>query len=118
VIDTDKKAYKGLSSRRVLESAPWAKNAKYLKSQLEQQHTFVPLSYLVNDMDGVEVSAFEKRISSPLMVRFKHEYSKLVGFVARKWHCWLSGPTPFCYAARGAKGLSGSFLKTVRQWRA
>ena len=64
--DTDAKAYKGLSSRTVLEGAARVKKAKYLKACLDQQRTFMPLAYSVDGMAGVEARAFEKRIASLL----------------------------------------------------
>ena len=40
VTDTDAKAYKGLSLRTVVEAVAQVKNAKYLKTCLDQQRTF------------------------------------------------------------------------------
>ena len=53
VTDTDTKAYKGLSLRTVLEAAVWVKKPTYLKVCLDQQHTFPPLAYFVDNMAGV-----------------------------------------------------------------
>ena len=64
VTDTDAKAYKGLSSRTVLEAAARVKKAKYLKACLDQRRTFAPLAYSVNGMAGVKVCFFES--ASPL----------------------------------------------------
>ena len=66
VKDTDAEVYKELSLRTVLEAAAQVKKAKYLKACLEQQHTFVPFAYSVNNMAGVNALAFKKRIASLL----------------------------------------------------
>ena len=80
----DTKAYKGLSLRTVLEAAAWVKEAKYLRTFLDQQRTFVPLAYSVDSMAGAKARAFEKRIASPLLAKWNREYSKLVGFIRTK----------------------------------
>ena len=84
VTDTDVKAYKGLSSRAVIEAAARVKKAKYLKACLDQRRTFASLAYSVDGMAGVEARAFKKHIASLLASKWGREYSKLVGFVCAK----------------------------------
>ena len=84
VANTDAKAYKGLSLRAVLEATARVKNATYLNSCLEQQHTFALLAYLINTMSGVKARTFEKLITSLLAARWKQEYIELVDLVCAK----------------------------------
>ena len=44
----------------------------------------MPLAYSVDGMAGVEARAFEKRIASLLAVKWRREYSELLGFVRAK----------------------------------
>ena len=84
VADMDVKAYKGLSSRAVIDAVARVKKAKYLKACLDQQRTFVPLAYSVDGMAGIEARTFENRITSLLRARWGREYIDLEGFVRAK----------------------------------
>ena len=87
VTDTNAKAYKGLSSRTVLEAAAWVKKATYLKACLDQQHTFAPFV--------IEARTFEKRIASLLAAKWGRKYSKLFGFVRAKRAMAVVRPNTF-----------------------
>ena len=82
--DTDAKAYRGLTSRDVIEAVARVKKEKYLKACLDQRRTCAPLAYSVDGMAGYEAHAFKKPITFLLATKWGQEYSELVGFLCAK----------------------------------
>ena len=67
-----------------------------------------PLVYTVEDMEGKDASAEEKRLDTLLVEKWRREYSKMVGFV---W-AWMSlsvvkGNTLLIIVQRGNRRLMG-----------
>ena len=81
VTDTETKSYEQLSTRSTIKEAARKKKKKYLDVFLEHRQTFIPLSYPVDGMPGKEAKAFEKRIATLLVEKWKRAYREMCGYV-------------------------------------
>ena len=81
VTDTDSNSYRNMDPAKVLKRQETEKKNKYGEACRQSHMHFTPLVFSVDGMEGGELTAARKRLSSRLAAKWKRKYSQVCGFV-------------------------------------